>query len=77
MDTHFIDIDTSKHNTTNSKAINIGLVNLDIYAILIFFHQVFVNIFNIADITSIIVDRKTVYLSVSSTVKSDEILLKK
>ena len=77
MDTHFIDIDTSKHNTTNSKAINIGLVNLDIYTILIFFHQVLVNIFNIADITSIIVDRKTVYLSVSSTVKSDEILLKK
>ena len=77
MDTHFIDIDTSKHNTTNSKAINIGLVNLDIYTILIFFHQVLVNIFNIADINSIIVDRKTVYLSVSSTVKSDEILLKK
>lgn len=77
MYTRFIGIDTSKHNTTNSKAINIGLVNLDIYTILIFFHQVLVNIFNIADITSIIVDRKTVYLSVSSTVKSDEILLKK
>ena len=77
MDTHFIDIDTSKHNTTNSKAINIGLVNLDIYTILIFLHQVLVNIFNVADITSIIVDTKTVYLSVSSTVKSDEILLKK
>ena len=50
--------DQPKRNSASSGVVNVCLVNLDIYTILQLFHQIFVNVSNIANINIVVVNRK-------------------
>ena len=50
--------DQPKRNSASTGIVNVCLVNLDIYTILQLFHQIFVNVSNIANIDIVVVNRK-------------------